>query len=327
MGWAMANAKVIFMGFNWPYYPEMEMEGAVYMCGYRYQWILEELFDEYYKQPISYGDIWSTDLYVELTFYDLPTGEAHATSLRALQDEVTNHYYRPINASFDVSGDRMTVGANMMGILPEFDLDDEAVRQFWVAMNRGEAWCNNGLDTLADINMLFYAGASAEDILEGTMPALELLGEGFMMGIENDIPGGLTRTLGKYYVEEWMKDQPEYKLVDIERLHDNVPYSILYAELFSGMNMDWDKDDIEVVAQHPYLIDTAAGLRSYVDKLLTTDTYDATALDTAGYVAYKSAYVAGSTDFDSYTSRANDEDSVWEGVDRGHLEDLEWMNY
>lgn len=324
VGWMTANAKIFYAGFNWPYYPGMEMEGAVYLCGMSYDNILEDLYDDYYRQPLSFGDIWSTDLYVELTFYDLPTGEAHSQSLMALQDKVTNHYHHPYNASFDVSGDRMTVGANLMGVLPFLDLEDESIRQFWVAMNRAEAWCRNGIDSNADINMLMYAGASAEDVLEGTMPALELLGEGFMFGVENDLPGGMLEVLGKYYVEEYLKDQDDYRLVDIERLHENVPYSLLYAQLFTGINFEWDKEDVETVAQHPSFINQVGGLRAYVDRLLTVDTYDSAALDTAGYVAYKSAYVTGGSQFENFID--DDEDTNYD-YDRGDLEDLQWMNY
>lgn len=213
-----------------------------------------------------------------------------------------------------------------MGFFPYLNLEEDDVRQLWVAMNRAEAWCNADMSIRsADINMMMQTGATAEDILDGSMPALELLGEGFIFGVENDIPGGMAETLAMYFVEEWLKDQDEYRLLDIDTLQENVPYSLLYAELFTGVNVDWCTDDMEVVAAHPSLIDTANGLRSYADKVLKAYTYDAEALDTAGFISYKSAYEAGTTDFENYVG-SNDDDTVYEG-DRGELEDLQWMNY
>ena len=49
IGYFNANAKIFYVGFNWPYYPGGEFEGAIYLCGHRYDDIVEDLFEDYYR--------------------------------------------------------------------------------------------------------------------------------------------------------------------------------------------------------------------------------------------------------------------------------------
>lgn len=92
------------------------------------------------------------------------------------------------------------------------------------------------------------------------------------------------------------------------------------------MNLYWPIADVEAVAQHPLFIDTQQGFRAYFDKLLTTDTFDSTAMDTAGYVNYVSAYESGTSNWEAFIN--DDEDTSFEDTrGRTELRELEWLNF
>ena len=250
---------------------------------------------------------------------------------------MTHHYAHAYNVSFDITGsDTMTVGANAMGVIPHIEMDDPATRQLWIAMNRAEAWCNEDLIADAEVSVGIVTGASARDLLDGDsdgpIPGLEILGDGFAAYVGNHLPGGMLKEFAMYYAEEYMKDQDEYRLVDLERLQDQVPYSILYTYIMTGMNWYWCDDDVETVAAHPSLASTFNGMRAYADKVLTWDTFDPTALDTAGYVSYVSAYESGTTVWDQFFddddgTELDDSCTSCTGTRGDQTSDLEWYNY
>lgn len=61
-----------------------------------------------------------------------------------------------------------------------------------------------------------------------------------------------------------------------------------------------------------------------VDKWLTTDTFDPTALDSAGYVSYVSAYESGTTAFDPFFLDDEDTEYMYRAAE---TEDYDWMNF
>lgn len=209
--------------------PDTKMEASMYLCGWQYDRIVEQLYDGYYRHALSLGEVWSTDLYVEIEL-EVANAETYRDRLLDLQDRVTNKYYKPINISIEISGaDTMTFGFNAMGVLPYLDLTEESLLQFYMAMDRAETWCNEDMYANAEVDMAMYMGASIEELYEGVDPGLEILGDGMAFMIGNYLPGGMLEAFAKSYVEEWIKDEEDYKALDIETLQKNVPYSVLYA--------------------------------------------------------------------------------------------------
>jgi len=188
LAWMDANMRGYMMAFNMPQYPGTTVESYTYMCGADYDDIVEDLFDMYYKQPMSMGRNWHTDFYLEVEF-DVNGAETYRDRFMALQDKATNYMWHPYNVSFDITGDTLTAGANFMGVFPEIDVTDEVTRQWYTAFDRAEAWCNDDITATAEVAMGFHLGATAEDILMGTEPILETYGEGWGAGVGFFVPG------------------------------------------------------------------------------------------------------------------------------------------
>jgi len=126
-------------------------------------------------------------------------------------------------------------------------------------------------------------------------PAINLIGDGFGAYVGNYIPEEIMIAMKEWLFLEDESDDLVSSLVAIN------------PEIMIGAHAMWDMSDIEELAENPMFAGSYAGLRSAADLAFTVDTYDAEAMNIAGYVSYTSAYEGAVTDWKEYY--ADDEDA------------------
>jgi len=139
--------------------------------------------------------------------------------------------------------------------------------------------------------MGIVAGASFDDIMNSADPALNLIGDGFGAYVGNYIPEEIMIAMKEWFVFDGG--------LDLGDEFDDLASSLvaINPEIMIGAHAMWDMSDIEELAENPMFSGTYAGLRSAADLAFTVDTYDAAAMNIAGYVSYTSAYEGAVTDW------------------------------